>query len=220
MIKAIHQTWKTKDVPADTYPEVWRQSWRSTHPTWDYALWTDEDNDALVREKYPEMWEAYCRIDRGVVKSDIARVLYLHWYGGLYVDLDFVCLRSFEPLLQALGDYIIVGKHAQLAQPFPNAWMYSPPGESFWIDYAMDSLADWDKGQRKVEQVAGPDRLLWCLEKYKPDVVILPPVMIYPFAWGNIEHTEKADQLNWRAMGDLREAYPKSLAVTRWCHNW
>ena len=217
--KIIHQTWKDEDIP-DNYPTVWQDSWKEEHPDWEYRFWTDDANRQLVADHYGEFLETYDKIVRGVVKSEIARMLYLHRFGGMYVDLDFICLRSMNTVLEELGDFIVVGKHAQKLQPLPNAWMYSPPGENFWLVTVHDSIRDWESGQRKVEQIAGPDRLKWCLEKYDPHRVELPCDLVYPFAWGNTELTQEAMRADWQNLNQLRECYPRAYAVTRWCHNW
>lgn len=221
MVKIIHQTWKNADIPEDRYPAIWRQSWRDAHPGWEYRFWTDEDNERLVRDHYPSFAEDFAAIDRGVVKSDVARALYLHRHGGMYADLDFVCLRPFDGLLGVLGRHIVVGRHAQGAQPFPNAWMYSPPGRPFWLALVGDALNDWAFNKvRKPEQVAGPDRLNWCLDKYRPDHAVLPCDIVHPFAWGDAAGTEKAMAIDRNDLDALRAAYPHSLAVTFWSHGW
>lgn len=218
--RIIHQTWKVKDYPKDIYNPSWQASWIDNHPEWDYMFWTDDDNEKLVKDYYPQFYDRYMAIDRGVVKSDIARVLYLHRHGGIYADMDFICLRPFDGLLDVVGEFIVVGQHDQAAQPLPNAWMYSPPDESFWLRYVTDSLADWDAGQRKVESIAGPDRLLWAIAKYRPWHVQLPPPMVYPRAWGKREHDHIARDVNWSDIADIKKNYPESFAVTPWSHGW
>lgn len=219
MERIIHQTWKDENIP-DCYPHVWQESWRRDYPEWEYRFWTDEDNQELVSTFYREFEGTYDKIARGVVKSDIARMLYLHRFGGIYADLDFVSLRSIEPLLAELSDFIVVGKHDQPKQPFPNAWMYSPPDLDFWLALVEDSLRDWRQGQRKVECIAGPDRLKWGLQKYKPDHVALPYPCIYPHPWGNSTAASLARSIDWQDLDQLRDAYPQGYAVTKWRHNW
>ena len=36
-----------------------------------------------------------------IMRADAVRYLYLYEFGGIYADLDFLCLQSFESLLRA-----------------------------------------------------------------------------------------------------------------------
>ena len=95
--RIIHQTWKDENVPPQ-----WRdaqRSWREAHPAWEYRFWTDTDLEKLVREKAPQLltlWEAY---PDHIQRVDAARYVMLFEYGGLYADLDMVCMRAHDDLL-------------------------------------------------------------------------------------------------------------------------
>lgn len=222
MTRIIHQTWKAADnIPRQKYPEAWQESWSGLHPEWEYRFWTDGDNLDLVETHYPEFLAGYRKIGVGVIKSDIARVLYLHRFGGMYADMDFACLRPFDDLVKALGRFILVGTHRQPRQPIPNAWLYAPAGDDFWLRMVDDALRDLRDGKTKIEAICGPDRLLWALDKYAPDHARLPYQVIYPFAWG-VERPFDRDEpgYDWGNLDSLRRAFPQSLAVTSWAHNW
>ena len=91
--KKIHQIWLGSPLP-DKYAEF-AETWKAKHPTWEYKLWTDSDisNLDIKRRKVYESADNYG------AKSDIARYEILKQFGGLYVDTDFECLRSFDDLL-------------------------------------------------------------------------------------------------------------------------
>lgn len=222
MEKIIHQTWKDYNVPRHIYRESWQESWKNMNPDWEYKFWTDEDNERLVRDHYPMFWETFQNIEIGVVKSDLCRLLYLHKYGGIYADMDFICLKDLEPLLVSpFGDNIVLGKHNNHRQPYPNAWMYSQKNECFWLRMANDSFSDLGKNIiRPVEQIAGPTRLDWAISAYQPNYTQLANDMIYPRAWGNSHHDRKARDVDWEDVEKIKEAYPNSYAVTYWTHNW
>jgi mannosyltransferase OCH1-like enzyme len=95
--KIIHQTWKDEKVPAFLAP--CQESWKRLNPSWEYRLWTDADNDALVRDEFPSLLDLYRSLPRAIHRADFARVLYLWRFGGLYVDLDIEALRSADELL-------------------------------------------------------------------------------------------------------------------------
>lgn len=221
MDKIIHQTWKDYNIPQKIYRPPWQDSWKNMNSDWEYKFWTDEDNEKLVRDDYPMFWEIFRGVKKGVVKSDLCRLLYLHKYGGVYADMDFICLKDMTPLLGPLGDCIVLGKHNNSRQPLPNAWMYSPKGDTFWLAMAEDSFNEVERGVRhRPEQVAGPDRLNWAVRVHKPEHTLLSHSMIYPRVWGDSECDRVAKKVDWDCVEALKEAYPKSYAVTYWSHNW
>lgn len=221
MEKIIHQTWKDHNVPRHIYKESWQDSWKNMSPDWEYKFWTDEDNERLVRDDYSMFWDTFQKVDKGVVKSDLCRILYLHKYGGIYADMDFICLRDLTPILSVLDDHIVLGRHNNPRQPLPNAWMYSPKGDQFWLAMARDSFKDLQNNVgRSVEQTAGPDRLNWAVETHRPNHTELAHNLIYPRAWGVEECDKHASGVDWSNIQDVIRAYPDSFAVTPWSHNW
>ena len=93
--KKIHQIWLGGIVP-DTY-KTWMNSWKLFNSNWEYKLWTDTDvNDVLIPNR-----TLFNSIKNMGQKSDYLRYHILYQYGGLYVDTDFECLKSFDSLSYA-----------------------------------------------------------------------------------------------------------------------
>jgi len=97
--KIIHQIWLGGPLP-EKYLSL-QKSWQKFHPDWEYRLWTDADLDDfpfMHRERFMQA------VNKGE-QSDILRYEILFRYGGLYVDTDFECLRSFDVLHQVCDLY-------------------------------------------------------------------------------------------------------------------
>jgi mannosyltransferase OCH1-like enzyme len=98
--RVIHHVWPGRDAFRDPFPK-WRQSWIERHPDWTLSFWRTSRPDgeplghALVDRVLADPAYSY------VVRSDLLRWYLLAMHGGLYVDCDMECLRSFEPLLAA-----------------------------------------------------------------------------------------------------------------------
>ena len=86
--RIVHQSWKTERVPSGLMARCFA-SWGRTHPDALHVLWTDEDNERLVREHYPEWAALYAALPMSIMRADLVRLLYLHRFGGVYVDMDF-----------------------------------------------------------------------------------------------------------------------------------
>ena len=78
------------------------QTWRDQNPTWQYKLWTDEDNRNLVAHHYSWLLNAYDNLPSKIMKADIVRNLYMHRHGGVYSDLDTVAMQPMDELFRSL----------------------------------------------------------------------------------------------------------------------
>ena len=68
----------------------------SLNPNWKFLLWTDEDNRELIASHYPDFLGTYDNYTVPMKRVDAIRLFYVHHFGGLYIDLDFACLKPFD----------------------------------------------------------------------------------------------------------------------------
>jgi mannosyltransferase OCH1-like enzyme len=129
--KIIHQT-----APADKskWHQKWAEcqtSWLEKFPGWEYKMWTDEDLDEFIKTKHPEFLETYQGYPKNINRIDAARYYILFDYGGMYADMDFMCLQNFEDQLPL--DKVSIAESMQYRQDIvQNALMVSPKGHPFW----------------------------------------------------------------------------------------
>jgi len=112
------------------------------HPDWEYWLWTDVDNRAFISEHYAWFLPVYDGYPENIMRADAVRYFMLYHYGGLYVDLDFECLRPLEPLL--VGREVVIAleplehlekelvRQRSFKQVLCNALIASQPKHPFW----------------------------------------------------------------------------------------
>jgi mannosyltransferase OCH1-like enzyme len=207
--RIIHQSWKDENLPYHVYKKEWIDSWLRYNPDWEYRLWTDEDNNALVGnhfEWFLPTFEKYSNIQ----KADAARYFYLYKYGGLYVDLDFECLRNIEPLLK--GWSIVLGEALDgIVHP---AFMYSEPGHPFW-EMVHTALVEhfgpdviWSTGPRFIT------RQLW--RSYSLYRIRVCAEELYPYNW------RRRKEIHQRIADGERsqEMFPEAYAVHHWGSIW
>ena len=103
--KIIHQTWKSRDLP-DNYKN-YSNSWKDKHPDWEYCFYDDIDCENFVKEFFPQFLEIYNSMEKPVMKADMFRYLVVYKYGGVYADIDTLCLKSLNDLLD--DSQMIVG---------------------------------------------------------------------------------------------------------------
>jgi mannosyltransferase OCH1-like enzyme len=176
--RIIHQTAKTEDIPKDW--RAFQQTVRFLHPAWEYRLWTDEANLALVSRAAPQWLLFYQALPRNIMRADMIRYIILGLEGGLYLDLDYEMFRPFDLLNEKLvlpsesnpGEEVVLG----------NCILASEPGHPFW----EHALTEMDKsfaslGRKALEEdviwLTGPGLLTRTYHKHGRDdaSICLPP---------------------------------------------
>ena len=92
-VRVVHVSWKTAELP----PRFarWSRTWCQCFPHWTHVLWTDADNEWLVREHYAWFHPKYAGFQVPISRVDSVRYLYLHHFGGLYTCAGlFWCLNE------------------------------------------------------------------------------------------------------------------------------
>ncbi|GLE03103.1 hypothetical protein PINS_up011982 [Pythium insidiosum] len=211
--------WKTNtQIPSRFQP--WIRSWVDKHPGWQYVFWTFEDQVALFEKLYPK----YLPIIRGISMvsvSDMTRYALLHHYGGLYVDLDFECLKPFDQLHHDNDAFLSYepGPHAVLLEnsttpAICNAILASAPGHPFWLQVLDNIYHAWHNGVGAEAPIAltGPRMLKSTYEAYSQvnnDVKLFAPEFFYPeIAYWNVG--------NMRNICEQRKAEPAVQKVCAW----
>jgi mannosyltransferase OCH1-like enzyme len=161
---------------------------RALMPGWKYQYWTDQDNLKLVEQIYPTKLDEFVIFPHGVIKSDVARYLYMYQYGGIYFDTDF---RFFLPIKDAwLSHQCILGiedEHMPELGGGPklgNAFIGSEPGFALWTELVDSIFTGFRKGEISYAwQLSGPYALTAFLrhhKRYAEMVTTLPRNVLYP----------------------------------------
>ena len=106
--KIIHQTWKDKNLPPIIYKLVSENIGFFKSNGYEFMFWTDEMILKLISEEYPNFYNIYKMARTGVQKGDIARIILVYHYGGIYIDLDVLVLRDFAELLDMNADKLYI----------------------------------------------------------------------------------------------------------------
>lgn len=166
--RVFHQIWIGPDALPDEY-RAYQETWRRHQPGWELRLWTEDDLPGGLRR--PEVYE---RLRAPAERADIARLELLWRFGGVYVDVDFECLRPLEPLIAQATFFIGLAKPGRVN----NALLGSVAGHPI-LDRALDNLRPREfYGYDK--EAAGPKFLDGLLAEHRDEVVFLEPETLYP----------------------------------------
>lgn len=95
--RIIHQTWRDHH----TMPTSWQQasnSCRHLHRDYEYRFWSDDDARRLIARTYPQLLSTFDAYPYDIQRADVIRLVVLYTFGGIYLDLDIICLQSLDHL--------------------------------------------------------------------------------------------------------------------------
>lgn len=92
--KKIHQIWVGGKCP-EKYLKCC-ETIQKCNPDYEYKLWTDKD----VNNFYLKNRKLYDAVSNKGAKSDILRYEILLRYGGIYIDTDFIGIKSLDHFLK------------------------------------------------------------------------------------------------------------------------
>lgn len=94
--KIIHMMW----LGNKKHDSNGLESFKKFNPDWSIYFWDDDKIDELINIYFPNYKLDFNKIEKIINKCDIARFMVLYVHGGIYVDLDFYCIRSLNELTQ------------------------------------------------------------------------------------------------------------------------
>lgn len=133
----IFQTWETKNVSNGF--NILMQTWKYNNPHYAHFLFDCNEREKFIKENFNDnIYQAYCRIIPGAFKADLWRYCILFIYGGVYVDIDTICLNSIDSFLDEniefmttidLNNCLYYGTYN-----LSNGFIASVPGHQILID--------------------------------------------------------------------------------------
>jgi len=216
--KIIHQIWKDNDIPKKCIPLQY--TWLTHHPDWEYRLWTYVDNRAFIVQHYDWFLPIYDGYPENIMRVDAVRYFILYHYGGLYVDLDFECLRPLDSLLT--GKQVVLTpeppEHLKMhlsSQPsfkqlICSAFLASQPRHSFWKRVFQELIIY--KNSNNVLDATGPYMLTRAYQFFsQPELVTIEPFeLLCPITSSHNELDSIHQQI----------AIKKAYAIHHWHGTW
>ena len=206
--KIIHQIWIGKELPQAFVQ--FQRTWQIYHPDWEYRLWTQHDINSLNLRNREFVLQSR---NPGEI-SDLMRYEILYQYGGVYLDVDYECLRSLDPLHYLYDFYIGI-------QPLDSGLVQlgigiigAAPGHPI-LNECIEHVKDgW--GNKQLEQKAtartGP---IYCTKIFYAHAnrastcdIALPASFFYPLGSKETE----CKRLAWVQEG--------AFAVHHWAKSW
>lgn len=202
--KIIHRMWlDIKDDNNKNYPLKYQshlQTFNNLNPEFEVMFWNTSSINKIFDgypklKKYEKIWNG---LPYHIQKCDLARYIILYLYGGIYIDLDFVCYKNLSPLCNNI--LLLVNEpsennfyyNGKWNKKISNGFMGSSKKFNFWIellDYIHDKTfpMKYDNVVSSVMETTGPIMLSkFFNNSIYSNIKLLSPCMIMPLISHNI----------------------------------
>jgi len=157
MRKKIHQIfWNIQGKELNEFPLFERsiKSIKEKNPDAEHILWSKEGCQNVIEKRLPEHLYFYNNLKYDIQRLDFIRAVILYCEGGIYVDLDLICLKNIDKLFE---HKFFIHSHRHI-KPKSNEYvcndlMGSEKGFRFWkilMDESKENYAK-DKSVSKLE---------------------------------------------------------------------
>ena len=94
-----HHKWEYEDLP-DLYKKT-TLTWQVMNPDWEYRYVSDKEiRNEMKKLNNPKLLDRFDKEFDGMGKSDVYREAMVYEYGGLWADLDAVCLFPIDEIIK------------------------------------------------------------------------------------------------------------------------
>ena len=164
--KIIHQI-------APTDRSKWHPIWFKCHDSWkkqfpspeyQHILWNDkEDIENVVRYSFPDLYETFKSYPTNIQRIDLAKYCILYKFGGVYADMDFICLNNFFTQIDTTKVHVVEHPPEFLELSYlQNSLIVSPKSSEFLQKCILEAHirgSQWDKHialDKNVSSTTGP----------------------------------------------------------------
>jgi mannosyltransferase OCH1-like enzyme len=139
--RVIHQIWfgiiPSKHKARKDFEGLrkYRDSWLNNNSTWGYKCWDFKDCRNFMKTYFPEHIEMYDNYPYHIQRCDCVRYFILYRYGGLYADMDYCCMKSWDEVISKYNNDIYLVETPNKVSGsvhISNSLMYSRPGHPYW----------------------------------------------------------------------------------------
>lgn len=126
----IHQTFRSTEVTAAMHRAV--MSWVDTNPEYTHRFYDDAVVEHFIETRFDaETLRAYRKIEAGAFKADFWRVCMLYAEGGVYADIDTVCVEPLSSLLTPGDRFVSAAAGPPRDFAIYNCFICAAPGHPF-----------------------------------------------------------------------------------------
>ena len=188
------------------------------HPGWRYILWHEDEVIQLIKEHVPFFLETFLSYKRPIKRHNSARFVVLYAMGGVYLDHDYIPVRSMDPALGLCKVILTTEENFDRLDP-TNALMGGVAKHPFF-SFALQKMTtseylNVNKGATGVQQLIMAINA-FMLEKEKPDgLKLYHPKFFNPVSW-----KEGTNRIKNYTVSEIRKRFPDSFFYQFYEGSW
>ena len=193
----FHQMWIGSPLPDHLAGYI--ESWKRHHPGWEFRWWNESTIGSLWNQ---DLWDHAHDISPTApeqFRADVVRYEILYRQGGVWVDVDFECLRSIEELCRV---------DAFLAWEVPNRWLnqaiFGAVPEHPLLAALIAALPESVERHRRHANTKKSGPQFVTPHALRHGVTTYPKEHFYPYLWNELHRGG--------------ETFPDAYAIHHWNH--
>ena len=137
---------KTNAVPP--IMREWANTWIKLNPEYHYNFVDDDGMRKFIRLSFPDYLQAFEKMKHGASKADLWRYLVMFKYGGVYADVDCICVNPLQDWIDPDTAYVTqLGVNKDVCQ-----WLIiSIPRNRIFLRAAERALGNFLNDRRRAE---------------------------------------------------------------------
>lgn len=189
--KIVHQIWYQGEKECPEKHQAKMKTWKQNHDTWKYMFWDEEKMQQIIKQEYPQYYKRWSTFNHMHQRIDFFKYILMDKYGGLYADIDTICLKPIDPLLKyddnkSKVGQVIVCKTASTdweswitfgtTESVNNGILISTKGHPFWrwyMDKIMKQSGPWLTKFSEINNTTGPAFFSKCIWEYKGEGITI-----------------------------------------------
>lgn len=196
--KLIHFIWLGKGGKPKNFSLVYK-SWKTYAASFEIKEWNEE---SLEEFNLPPYFYKAMKERKWAFASDVLRFYILEKYGGIYLDIDELLLKSIESN-ELLGQSCFLGKYHEVDTYFGFGFIGSVPCSD--LVSRMVKYYEGYQGEKDTIVNAAGSKIALAIKKEDPlSITFFPQEYFYPLT--------QADQTH--------HTYAKHLSNTSWIPRW
>lgn len=203
--------------PKDDYFRTFLES----HPGWSLQIWDENSFKSRLWEYMDDKLRAfYDSLPHVVQKADVARMVILYQFGGVYTDLDFVCLNPLRSKLLNSQFFGVVEHDNIICNGIFGCIPRHPLVKVVLDEWSTGGLQPKDTSDEKqwILTTTGPHKVsdIWRkqLKVSQKTYIEEDTTEFFPFTQAESQHYNKF------SLDDLKKTFPKSTAAHMYWGHW
>lgn len=182
--KIIHQIWFQGKSKCPNKFLKNSKTWIDKNENYEYIFWDENSINNFLQQNYPQYLNNYKNFNYMHQKIDFFKYILMNHYGGIYADIDTICLQNFDNLLKYDG-VVVCETMANKFESFitfgqqhsvNNGVILSEKHHPFWLWYINNIFKQkgpWLTKFSEINNTTGPSFFSKCIYSYKGEGITI-----------------------------------------------